>query len=179
MEPTDWTFAVLSTYPASGMPYLYGASTSIRQSIQSTWHPTIISLKDLDFDIADRADIPDCSVGNSGNVSPVLFNGKVCVAKLDKWNTKIYSTETQIYSQLEGHGIASEFLGHVVEGGLVVGFLLRAVPGRRAVPSDLSICRDVLGRFHRLGFLQRDIQPPNFIVSENDGGTKAWLVVFH
>lgn len=179
VEPADWTFASLGTHPAIGMPYLYGATRNNRQSIQSTWHSTIIPLEDLDFYVADRADIPDFSVGNSGNVSPVLFNGEVCIAKLDKWNTKLYSTETQIYSKLEGENIAPEFLGHIAEGDLVVGFLLRAVSGRKAMSSDLSVCRDALGRFHRLGFLQGGVQPPNFIISENEGGTKAWLVGFH
>jgi hypothetical protein len=177
VEPADWTFAALGTHPVNRMPYLYEPRKRPRLSIQSTWHPTLVQLKDLRFDVASRADTPNCSTGDSGNVSPVLLNGEVCVAKLDKWNTRTYSNETLIYSQLEGKDIAPRFLGHIAEDDLVVGFL-RAVSGRKAMSRDLSPCRDGLGRFHQLGLVQYN-QPPDFIVSEHGGRTKVWLVGFH
>jgi tRNA A-37 threonylcarbamoyl transferase component Bud32 len=60
----------------------------------------------------------------------------------------------------------------------VVGFLLRAVNGREPGVDDLPTCKEVLGRFHRLGYVQSDVQPSNFIIVESEGVKKAWLVDF-
>lgn len=182
VEPADWDLATLSTHSATHAPYLYQPrKTPSHDVLPTVWHPTIIQLKDLNFDVSNRVGVPDCPAEITGikeNVSPVIFNGEVCVPKLDKWNILPCSNESRIYRQLEGKNIAPDFLGHIAEGNVIVGFLLRAICGRAARTGDLSFCKDLLGRFHQLGFVQEIIQVSNFIVTETDGSARAWIVDF-
>jgi tRNA A-37 threonylcarbamoyl transferase component Bud32 len=89
-----------------------------------------------------------------------------------EWEIPRIERETQVYHLLQETGIAPRFLGHVHEGGRVIGFLLEKLDGHPAGIEHLSSCEHVLGRLHRLGLLHGDINRHNFIVGSDEGWTK-------
>jgi serine/threonine protein kinase len=73
--PGEWTYAELASHAVTDVPYLCNARKLPVEGIRTTWHPRIVQLKDLDFDVSKIVgNVPDCSEGTSGNVSPVLAN---------------------------------------------------------------------------------------------------------
>ncbi|KAI9810376.1 MAG: hypothetical protein M1832_001357 [Thelocarpon impressellum] len=77
------------------------------------------------------------------------------------------AAETAAYARLAGStDVAPAFLGHVVEGGRVIGLLLEHIAGGRAAgPADLEECRAALQRVHARGLLHGDVNRYNFVVS--------------
>ncbi|PWY93414.1 hypothetical protein BO94DRAFT_582798 [Aspergillus sclerotioniger CBS 115572] len=57
--------------------------------------------------------------------------------------------QIQLYEELQGTGIAPEYLGNIIEGARVIGFHLEKVEGREASVEDLPARRAVLQRFHK------------------------------
>ncbi|KAK2739461.1 hypothetical protein FQN57_006590 [Myotisia sp. PD_48] len=81
--------------------------------------------------------------------------------------------ETTAYQCIDGKGFAPRFLGHLTEGGRVIGFLIEYITGaRHAGPQDLPSCRQSLSELHRLGIRHGDTNRFNFLVC----GSKAILI---
>jgi hypothetical protein len=95
-----------------------------------------------------------------------IGSGTAVVAKLAgfPWEIDYCGNETQAYSRVEGRGIGPNFLGHIIEEGRRVGFLLEKVVGRHAEIKDLVPCRHVFARLHALGIACGDQNKYNFLV---------------
>ncbi|KAK7610722.1 hypothetical protein JOL62DRAFT_620366 [Phyllosticta paracitricarpa] len=91
------------------------------------------------------------------------------VAKIAPSNFKIgqIERETRGYQMLQQRGashLGPRFLGHVHEGGCMMGFLLEKLEGRsHTSPEEFSRCEAVLGRLHELGLSHRDIRRDIFL----------------
>ncbi|RYP57521.1 hypothetical protein DL770_010650 [Monosporascus sp. CRB-9-2] len=77
-------------------------------------------------------------------------------------------TETRTYQVLDGKDIAPRFLGHVMEAGRVVGFLLEwKIEGARpADVSDLGACIGALQRLHEQGLTHGTPHLDDLLVKE-------------
>jgi hypothetical protein len=122
VQSIDWDYVTLDTHPTTSVPYLREASRNFWAGIYTSWHASTVQLKDMNFDVRETTNVPEISAASEGgfvtrdNVSLVIFNGEMCIAKVDKWKTRLYDTETKIYSHLRGKDIAPEFIGHIAEG---------------------------------------------------------------
>jgi RIO-like serine/threonine protein kinase len=67
--------------------------------------------------------------------------------------------------------IAPNFLGHLTENGITMGFLLQKVDGEPACVNDLANCEAVLHRLHRLGMIHGDVNRYNFLVDRVSGSS--------
>lgn len=79
---------------------------------------------------------------------------EVVVAKFARcdWKIGYMANETRAFQWLQGSGIGPWFLGHLVENGRVIGFLMEKIVGARfACPGDLEGCQEAWSRLHRLG----------------------------
>ncbi|KAI4219977.1 MAG: hypothetical protein LQ349_008205 [Xanthoria aureola] len=83
-----------------------------------------------------------------------------------EWEVASYQSETEVYHWLHGHNMGPNFLGHLIEGGRVIGFLLQKLNGRRASFQDLARCEDVLRKLHSLDILHGDVNRHNFLVNK-------------
>jgi predicted Ser/Thr protein kinase len=92
------------------------------------------------------------------------------MARFD-WEIPFIQRETEIYSLLEGNGIAPQFLGHIHEQGRIIGILLEKVMGRHAGIEDLQICYSAVKRLHGLGISHEVCNRYNFIVGINNKAT--------
>ncbi len=88
----------------------------------------------------------------------------------DKADMKDIARENQIYSHLQGCGIAAPFLGHIMAVGpgmQTIGFLVAYLPQRREACKgvDLEGCKEVLRRLHARGIVYGDrMTPHSFLV---------------
>jgi tRNA A-37 threonylcarbamoyl transferase component Bud32 len=80
-------------------------------------------------------------------------------------------TETRVYEKLAKDkikhpdlaDISPSFLGHLTEGGRVMGMLIEKLEGgRRAGIQDISGCEAVVRRLHTLGIVHGDVNRHNF-----------------
>lgn len=115
-------------------------------------------------------------------VFETIYEDRAAVAKIAcfEWHIPRVTRETWAYCVLtqsqrpdEALPIAPEFLGHLVENGRVIGFLMEKLDGRPACLDDLTQCEALLRRLHGLGDLglvHGDVNRYNFIVEEGPGG---------
>lgn len=172
--PGDWNIGRVSQDPVTGKPYFASVSKEKLDEIQTAWH-------------AKRID--HLQLGNAqklrSNVNQVTCPGfdTPVVAKFARfeWEIPQLEAETEAYGWIQNHrGIAPEFLGHLTEDGRVIGFLIaRMSDCRHATPDDLELCRDVLGKLHKLGVKHGDVNKHNFLIHDNgEGQEMATLIDF-
>lgn len=95
------------------------------------------------------------------------------IAKIARfeWEIPRIEHETRIYQLLhQKHAVdlAPRFLGHIREGGRVMGFLLEKLHGRsHASINNLDQCELALKSFHGLGLIHGDVNRYNFLVGED------------
>lgn len=78
--------------------------------------------------------------------------------------------ETKAYSWIQNENIGPRFLGHVSEGGRIIGFLVENIAGASAATlDDLEACRMALARLHLLGIQHGDVNKNNFLVQKPEG----------
>jgi predicted Ser/Thr protein kinase len=91
------------------------------------------------------------------------------------WEIQYIENETIAYEWTDGHDIGQRFLGHLVEDGRVIGFLMdRITSTRHAGPDDLIACQQTLFRLHQLGIKHGDVNRFNFLIR----GSTAVLIDF-
>ncbi|KAB8202570.1 hypothetical protein BDV34DRAFT_228228 [Aspergillus parasiticus] len=89
----------------------------------------------------------------------------VVVAKFARfhWEIRYMESETTAYEWIKDYDIGPRFLGHPVEDGRVIGFLMERISNaRHAVLDDLEACWDTLSRLHALGIRHGDTSRYNF-----------------
>ncbi|KAK3681923.1 hypothetical protein LTR37_020766 [Vermiconidia calcicola] len=147
-------------------------STDQLPSIESVWHPEqidVLSLKHVKY--------------HRSGVHQVHYDGgKVVVAKTAQfdWDIPRLESETRVYHMLDQYErqnpnkcrITPRVLGHLTEGGRVMGILLEKLEGRFASIDDLTACEEVLRKFHAVGLIHGDVNRYNFIVDDSDGSVK-------
>ncbi|KAB8221982.1 hypothetical protein BDV33DRAFT_190071 [Aspergillus novoparasiticus] len=94
----------------------------------------------------------------------------VVVAKFARfhWEIRYMESETTAYEWIKDHDIGPRFLGHLVEDGRVIGFLMeRTSNARHAVLDDLEACWDTLSQLHALGIRHGDTSRFNFLMTDS------------
>lgn len=166
--PGDWNVghvgSTAAAAAATGEPAFLSTATASLPGVKATWHATRIDHLELRTVERLRQSIHI--------VSHPLFDRPV-VAKFTEfpWQTPYVEAETAAYRWLEGSGVAApRFLGHLVEEGRVIGFVLEYIGNARAAgPGDLAACQGVLKKLHALGVKHGDINKHNFLVRDNGG----------
>jgi predicted Ser/Thr protein kinase len=130
----------------------YGSLAGVR----SRWHSKVVDV--LSLTLLDRL---------RARVHVVAWGSKQAVAKIARFEFEItlMEKETAIYEAIDGHGIGPAFLGHLIEHGRVMGFLIEKVEGRHGHIGDLEASQKVTKRLHSLGIVHGDLNRYNFIVS--------------
>lgn len=167
----EWNQATLDR-GYDGTPCYTDIEDVDRPKVRQTWHQRFVNYTDLKFYTIK----PSRKVYRV--VSDQTFDGKQAVAKFG-WNEKDIekiAKETKTYMKLQGHHVAPEFLGHIVEHGRIIGFLLENL-GTRAHPEteeDDKACTDVIDRLHKLGLAHGNAVTKNFLVKRD----QAFLISF-
>ncbi|KAL8281850.1 hypothetical protein RB600_005347 [Gaeumannomyces tritici] len=169
-------------------------SSPAMAGVESVWHPEMIDMMDLDkiktwsmlVQLCRYHPSSSSSSSSSSHVDQdeaAAVAGpttRVAVAKMARfeWEVAYIEGETRGYKLLEGTGLAPRFLGHVHEGGRVMGVLLELLEGGRpAGVEDLAACSEALGRLHAMGILHGDTNRHNFLVFPGGGGDGRKKVV--
>ncbi|KPM36039.1 hypothetical protein AK830_g10545 [Neonectria ditissima] len=149
--------------------------------VQNIWHSKIINFLDIEKTQQLGLLAQECIWKQDTTTKPSERDDKYqqnhMIAKIARfpWEIQYIEAETEIYKLMENRGIAPQFLGHIHEGGRVIGFLLEKVEGRPAGEGDLNTCQQTLGRLHDLKILHGDCNRYNFVVCSDD---KAILLDF-
>ncbi|KAK4455564.1 hypothetical protein QBC34DRAFT_489806 [Podospora aff. communis PSN243] len=135
----------------------------------------------LVFSRVERVALPGCREverlrQNVYKVEHPGFEGPVVIKfAVFPWQMPYIEAETRAYEWIHEGGIGPRFLGHVVEEGRVVGFIMEYIGGARAAGiEDLEACRRALRQLHDIGAKHGDINKYNFLVTD----TRTVLIDF-
>jgi len=164
----DWNVGHISKDPTHGRPYFATATKIPLRKITHIWHASQIDYLELKMGRKLRSNVYEAT-------SP-RFNSTI-IAKFARfsWEIPYLDSETAAYEWINGHQIGPEFLGHLIEEGRVIGFLVeRVLDCRHATPEDLAPCQHTLAKLHKLGIKHGDINKHNFLIRNG----KATLIDF-
>ncbi|KAF2091505.1 hypothetical protein K490DRAFT_52709 [Saccharata proteae CBS 121410] len=178
----SWNYSQIKLSRNSNTPAFKKAKTLTFPSVTPLWHPDRIEYTSLHTAPTSSRTIKR---GVELVTHPEL--NIPCIAKFAPmpWHTVLLTLETRNYHILHKHNInfphdrpiGPAFLGHILEHGRAIGFLLEHVADARpATIADLDICREELGRLHALGYIHADVNRYNFLVAR--GSKKATLMDF-
>jgi hypothetical protein len=85
-----------------------------------------------------------------------------------EFNVELMERETAMYQAIDKHGVCPAFLGHIIEGGRVIWFLIELVDGRAAGIQDLQGCRVMDNVQGTQALWHRDLNRHNFPVTSID-----------
>lgn len=157
----DWTRARI--YRKSDHLVVEPSNTPLR-GVTTCWHHNMVDVRSLVFE--ERV---------SMRVRVVKHNSKSVIAKIARFEFEVprVETETAIYQAIDGQGIGPAFLGHLVEHGRVMGFLIEKIDGGHGEIGDLAACQSIVKHLHSLGIVHGDLNKYNFIV----GPTRTTLII--
>ena len=166
----DWNRATLAL-GEHDKPYYMKIEDIDLPRVRMSWHERFINYTELTFS----------GVEPSRKVYQVAadqtFDGKRAVAKFG-WiaeDLENIERETRIYRLLRGHDIGPEFLGHIVEHGRVIGFLLEDVgTDAHAGSGDSRVCREIVTRLLDLDIVHGNTVPKNFLLKDG----RAYLISY-
>ncbi|KAK2030759.1 alpha-galactosidase A [Colletotrichum zoysiae] len=164
-EDDGWTVARVSRNP--GSPQLqFVLENRPLQGVKEIWHPEQVDCLALKRVQRLTMNVSECT--RKGQEAPQ----STFIAKIARfeWEIPRIEQEGHVYRLLQDTDIGPQFLGHVVEQGRVIGFVLEKLHGKSASIEHRARCTEVLGRLHRLGLLHGDVNRHNFILG--DGWTK-------
>ncbi|KAF9771235.1 hypothetical protein IL306_011153 [Fusarium sp. DS 682] len=164
---TDWT--KMRLYRGTDGSVQPDISFEPLDEIECTWHPRsidILSLKRIKY--------------HKQRIREVEFEGRTAISKIAvlQWLMPQVEHETRIYEALarlqsaDEVKMTPEVLGHLVEGGRNIGFLLEKIEGDYATLADLPKCEAALRKLHKLGYVHGDANRYNFIVERSTGNVK-------
>ncbi|TGJ83157.1 hypothetical protein E0Z10_g5617 [Xylaria hypoxylon] len=166
--PGDWNEGLISNHLLTERPVFSRTTKSNLAGVENLWHYTEIDHLELKK--------VDCMRQHIHLVTHPLFNSPV-VAKFIEfpWQTPDFEVETTVYEWIAGQEIGPEFLGHIMEAGRCIGFIVEYIDGARtAEPADLLACQSALAKLHSVGIIHNDINKYNFLVRDE----KAILIDF-
>lgn len=161
--PGDWTKGRISKDNCTGKAVFSSISSDKLPAVESIWHPIVVDHLELKTVARLRQNIH--------KVSHVLFQEPV-IFKLANfpWEIPFLEAEIRAYAWIQDENIGPRFLGHVSEGGRVIGFLIENIVGASpATLDDLGACRMGLARLHLLGIQHGDVNRNNFLVQRPEG----------
>ena len=135
--------------------------------VTTCWHPNLVDVQSPSLTFEER---------QLERVNVVKYNSKPVISKIARFEFEVpwMENETAIYEAIDGHGIGPAFLGHLVERGRVMGFLIEKIDGKNGEIGDLGACESIVKRLHSLGIVHGDLNKYNFII----GPTKTTLIDF-
>ncbi|KAE8036869.1 hypothetical protein FH972_009502 [Carpinus fangiana] len=139
-------------------------------SITDPWHPRQVDILDLNLLKSEklRSNVWKCHL-------PSFFGNRSVIAKMANfhWEIGYYNNETKANLWIRDLDIAPEFLGHIIENGRIIGFLVECIDeARRAGHDDVDQCRRLLDKVHQAGIKHGDVNRHNFLVTKK----RTWLV---
>ncbi|KAF8801441.1 hypothetical protein BYT27DRAFT_7147422 [Phlegmacium glaucopus] len=158
----DWTRVRI--FRKSGNLVVEPSNTPLK-GVTTCWHDNMVDVRSLVME--ERS---------SARVRVVKYNSMSVIAKIARFEFEVPSVEaeTAIYQTIDGHDIGPVFIGHLVEHGRVMGFLLEKIDGHHGEIGDLEACQSIVKRLHSLGIVHGDLNKYNFIV----GPTRTTLIDF-
>lgn len=168
-EDDNWTVAHITRDVKSGELKTSFLKHQIA-GVKNVWHSIKVDVLNLKRIEQLSATTFEATVYDSTTQETNSLPAKI-VAKIARfeWEIPRIERETRAYQllgQLEA-GLAPRFLGHIHEGGRVMGFMLEKLEDRiDASIGDLKECEQVVRRFHSFGFLHGDVNRYNFLVGE-------------
>ncbi|KAG2105079.1 uncharacterized protein F5147DRAFT_703095 [Suillus discolor] len=156
LPPGNWVEARVAR-GSNGNPTVQPTNT-ILPEVREQWHPNRVDALSLPFVkfMTPRVRVVQCA-------------SRPVVSKIARFDFEIprMERETAVYRAIDGCNVGPAFLGHIVEGDRVIGFLVEQLHGRPAGPEDLQGCRDVLQRLHALDIIHGDPNKHNFVVASD------------
>jgi predicted Ser/Thr protein kinase len=166
--PGDWNEGHVTRDTETGTIGFTALKLSNLPGIERSWHSEKIEYLELKMGVKLRTNVHEATCDRF--TSPVIAK----FARFE-WEIPQLDRETAAYEWIVGHHIGPQFLGHVLEEGRIIGFVMEHISGaRHATPEDLPLCRAVLSNLHQLGIKHGDINKHNFLIH---GGT-ATLIDF-
>lgn len=160
--PGEWTEGHISKDVHTGGLFFSSTSTTKLPAVECIWHPTLID--HLELKELDRIRQNIHKVNHDSFCKPVIFKFATF-----PWQIPYLEAETRAYQWIRDKDIGPKFLGHVTEGGRVIGFLIEHIKGAStATVRDLDACRTALARLHSLGIKHGDVNKHNFLVQEGE-----------
>jgi len=140
-------------------------SNAMLKGVTTCWHHNLVDVRSLV--IEERLNV---------RVNVVKYKSKSVIAKIARFEFEVpqAETETALYQAIDGYGIGPVFLGHLIEHGRVIGFLIERIEGRHGDIDGLEACQSIVKRLHSLGIVHGDLNKYNFIV----GPSRTTLIDF-
>ncbi|RFU77949.1 alpha-galactosidase a precursor [Trichoderma arundinaceum] len=138
----------VSRNPTTGDAHFAAVSKARLPGITKLWHPTRIDHLELRMGRKLRSNVYEATCSR--------FSSTI-IAKLARfpWEVPQLEKETTAYEWIDSHEIGPAFLGHLIEEGRVIGFIMaRITDCRHATPDDFRLCCLALSKLHRLGIRQ-------------------------
>ncbi|PPJ56987.1 hypothetical protein CBER1_00528 [Cercospora berteroae] len=158
LPPGDWNCGHVSQCPANHKPYFAQVTNTKLPGIQCVWHSTHVNHLDLTYGIKLRSGVYEAT-------SSKLPDTVVAKFARFPWEIRALEKETEAYQCINGQDIGPQFLGHIVEEGRTIGFLMEKITdARHAGEGDLRICQQKLSMLHQMGILHGDINRFNFLI---------------
>lgn len=156
LPPGNW-FEARVARGSNGNPTVQPTNSTLPE-VREHWHPNRVDVLSLPF-----------VKFMTPRVRVVQHTSRPVVSKIARFDFEIprMERETAAYRAIDGCDVGPAFLGHVIEGDRVIGFLVEQLHGRPAGPEDLQGCRDVLQRLHALDIIHGDLNKHNFVVASD------------
>ncbi|KAL8726955.1 MAG: hypothetical protein Q9166_006376 [cf. Caloplaca sp. 2 TL-2023] len=157
--PGEWNKGYITRTEDKPEPYFAWTRFTELPGITATWHEKYVEYHELEIGEKLMPNVAEAAHAELGDV----------IAKFARfeWEIAYYQAETEVYHWLNGHDIGPPFLGHITEGGRVIGFLLQKLDGHHAGIEDLARCEDVVRKLHSLDILHSDLNRHNFLVDKD------------
>ncbi|KAL8799108.1 MAG: hypothetical protein Q9182_006142 [Xanthomendoza sp. 2 TL-2023] len=157
--PGEWNRGRITRTQERPNPHFIGTTCAKLSKITSTWHQRFVEFHELNIGEKLMPNVAEAFHLDLGEV----------IAKYARfeWEIPPYQTETEVYHWLNYHNIGPQFLGHLTEGGRVIGFLLQKIDGHYAQIQDLARCEDAVRKLHSLDILHGDLNRYNFLIGKD------------
>ena len=158
----DWNLCHISKSPAPGSAIVAAVTRTCLPRIHKLWHPVQIEYLDLKVGRKLRSNVYEAEIPDPKSSIVIKFTRF-------SWEIDYLDAEMSTHQWIDGHHIASKFLGHLMEHGRAIGFLMeKIVDCRYARVGDLTLCQNMLSKLHRLGIKHGDTNKYNFLIHDGE-----------